>query len=80
MNNPIIRLSSLIPTIISNTHLNITLQGWPAAISFLGLCGTVLGVHAIDSNNKTPESESQRAYPCEADIASEEKVAISTPS
>ena len=50
MNNLVTKVTSLIPTIIRNTHLNITLQGWPATFSNASVCATFFGIHALEAN------------------------------
>ena len=47
MNNPIPRLLDCVPTLISNTHLDIHLAGWPAASAVASICGTIVAVVAI---------------------------------
>lgn len=47
MENKIIQMTDSIPTLIKNTHLNVNLQGWPAAITAVALFGSCVALYAI---------------------------------
>lgn len=44
-------LISKIPSLIEHTHLNLSLDGWPATFAIWGICGTIVSVVVIVSNN-----------------------------
>lgn len=52
MNNPIPRILDCVPTLISNTHLDIHLAGWPAASAVASICGTIVAVVAIVATDR----------------------------
>lgn len=54
MENKIIQMTDSIPAIIKNTHLNVNLQGWPAAITAVALFGSCVAIYAIKVTH--PES------------------------
>ena len=45
MENKLIEVVDTFPTLIKNTHLNVNLQGWPAAVTAIAIC--CAGVVAI---------------------------------
>ena len=47
MENKIIQMADSIPALIKNTHLNVNLQGWPAAITAVALFGSCVAIYAI---------------------------------
>ena len=47
MEKTISLLSGTIPTLLNNTHFNISLEGWPAAISVIAVCFTGGAVYTI---------------------------------
>lgn len=47
MENKIIQMADSIPAILKNTHLNVNLQGWPAAITAVALFGSCVAIYAI---------------------------------
>ena len=47
MDNRLMKLLDSVPTLIENTHLEVFLEGWPAAFSIGSVCGTVVAVVAI---------------------------------
>jgi len=57
MNNPIPRLLDCVPTLISNTHLDIHLAGWPAASAVASICGTIVAVVAIVVTDRRNEED-----------------------
>ena len=38
MENKLIEVVDTFPTLIKNTHLNVNLQGWPAAVTAIAIC------------------------------------------
>lgn len=47
MEHNIIKMADSIPTLIKNTNLNVSLQGWPAAITAVALFGSCVAMYAI---------------------------------
>ena len=57
MENKIVALADAFPTLIKNTTLNVSLQGWPATVTFVGLgCVAVVGyaIKVLSRNNEAP--------------------------
>lgn len=48
-----------IPAMIRNTHFNITLSEWPAAITIISVCGTVLIGFIVNTVATTSTNQSQ---------------------
>lgn len=36
-----------LPTLIQNTHLDVAIEGWPAATAIIAVCSTVVAVVSI---------------------------------
>lgn len=51
-----------LPELVKNTHLNISLDGWPATVTVISCCLTVIAVVAI-------KNSSQEAAPQHEDAA-----------
>ena len=51
MENKIIQMADSIPALIKNTHLNVNLQGWPAAITAVALFGSCVAIYAIKATH-----------------------------
>ncbi len=47
MEHNIIKMADSIPTLIKHTNLNVSLQGWPAAITAVALFGSCVAIYAI---------------------------------
>ena len=47
MENKLIQAADSIPTLIKNTHLKVTLQGWPAAVTAIALFGSGVIIYAL---------------------------------
>lgn len=47
MENKIIQMTDNIPALIKNTHLNVNLHGWPAAITAVAFFGSCVALYAI---------------------------------
>lgn len=47
MEHNIIKMADSIPTLIKNTNLNVSLQGWPAAITAVAFFGSCVAIYAI---------------------------------
>ncbi len=60
MEKTISLLSETIPSLINNTHFNISLEGWPAAISVIAICFTGSAVFTVKeiSKNKSHAAQS----------------------
>ena len=44
MEHNIIKMADSIPTLIKHTNLNVSLQGWPAAITAVALFGSCVAI------------------------------------
>lgn len=49
------------PDLIKNTNLNIHLEGWPAAVTAISGCLTIVAIYALKVTHPTAASESQEA-------------------
>ncbi len=47
MENKLIQVADSIPTLIKNTHLNVTIEGWPAAVTAIALFGSSVIIYAL---------------------------------
>ncbi len=47
MDNKITQMADSIPALIKNTHLNVNLQGWPAAITAVAFFGSYVAINVI---------------------------------
>lgn len=47
MENKLIEVVETIPTLIKNTHFNVTLEGWPAAVTAIAICCSSVAAFAI---------------------------------
>ena len=47
MGKTLIAITEALPTVIKNTHFNITLAGWPAAVTAIALCCAGVAVYAL---------------------------------
>lgn len=56
METKLVAIADAFPTLIKNTTLNVSLQGWPATVTFVGLgCLAVVG-YAIKVFSETNEA------------------------
>ena len=51
MKTSLIRIADSIPTLIQNTHLNVSLHGWPAALASAALFGSCVAIYAIRAHH-----------------------------
>ena len=64
MENKLIEVVDTIPTLIKNSHFNITLEGWPAAVTAIAICCSSVAAFAIKaacSSNTVDAYASQKA-------------------
>ena len=47
MEHNIIELADSVPTLIKNTNLDVSLEGWPAAITAMAFFGSCVAIYAI---------------------------------
>ncbi len=47
MEKTLVAVTETLPTVIKNTHFNITLAGWPAAVTAIALCCAGVAVYAL---------------------------------
>lgn len=62
MENKIIQMADSIPAIIKNTHLNVNLQGWPAAITAVTFFCSCVAIYAIKTEHSEAGSASEGSY------------------
>lgn len=62
MENKIIQMAECIPAILKNTHLNVNLQGWPAAITSVALFGSCVAIYAIKVTHPEPVYATEGSY------------------
>lgn len=41
-----------LPELVKNTHLDLHLEGWPAAVSVISGCLALVAIYAIKTNNQ----------------------------
>ena len=61
MENKIIQMADSIPALIKNTHLNVNLQGWPAAVTAIAICCAGVAVYAIKATTPSKAPATQGA-------------------
>lgn len=63
MENKIIQMADSIPAILKNTHLNVNLQGWPAALTAITFFGSCVAIYALKVTHPDQEygKEAQHA-------------------
>ena len=61
MENKLIEVVDTFPTLIKNTHLNVNLQGWPAAVTAIALCCAGVAVYAIKATTPSEAPATQGA-------------------
>lgn len=54
MENKLILMTDSIPALIKNTHLDVTLQGWPAAITAVAFFSSCVAAYAIRVTHSHP--------------------------
>ena len=62
MENKIIQMADSIPALIKNTHLNVNLQGWPAAITAVALFGSCVAIYAIKVTHPAQAYATEGSY------------------
>ena len=55
-----------LPELIKNTHININLQGWPAAISVMSCCAAYVSVKVISIAEQTKRLNINETTACAA--------------
>ena len=59
MENKLIEVVDAFPNIIKNTHLNVNLQGWPAAVTAIALCCARVAAYAIKATTPSEAPSTQ---------------------
>ena len=54
MENNLVQIMESIPNLIKNTRFTVSLQGWPAALAVVALCGSCVAIYAIWSQCSQP--------------------------
>ena len=62
MENKLIEVVDTFPTLIKNTHLNVNLQGWPAAITAVALFGSCVAIYAIKVSHPDQAYATEGSY------------------
>ena len=50
----ILQLTEGITALLQNTHLSFCLQGWPAALTAVAVCGAGVAIYAIKATHPGP--------------------------
>ena len=66
MEKNLIPITNLIPDVIRNTRLNLTLDGWPAAVAVFAICGTIISVYAINTSQHGESASAPAPLACVA--------------
>ncbi|KAF5032966.1 hypothetical protein DSECCO2_611660 [anaerobic digester metagenome] len=51
MKNNLMGLGSSLPSLVQNTRLNISLQGWPAAVAIIAICGAGVTIYFVKASH-----------------------------
>ena len=62
MDNKIIQVAESIPTLIKNTHLNVSLDGWPAAVTAIALFSSGVIIYALKVTHPEEAYIKEAAY------------------
>ena len=62
MENKIIQMADSIPAILKNTHLNVNLQGWPAALTAITFFGSCVAIYALKVTHPDQEYEKEAQH------------------
>ncbi len=64
MKNNIFELVGSLPTLLQNTHLNVNLQGWPAAVAVIAVSFSGVTAYAIKvfAPNAEDSADTQRPH------------------
>ena len=62
MENKLIPMADSIPSLIKNTHVNVNLQGWPAAISAVALFVSCVVMYALKVTHPNQASTTEGDY------------------
>ena len=47
MENRLSKIADSIPDLVKNSHLSISLEGWPAAVTAIALFGSAVAIYVI---------------------------------
>lgn len=50
-----------LPELVKNTHLNITLNGWPATVAIISGCISMVAIYAIKASHQEAVSDQEEA-------------------
>lgn len=62
MENKLIQMADSIPAILKNTHLNVNLQGWPAAITAISFFGSCVAIYALKVTHPDQTGGEEASY------------------
>lgn len=62
MENKLIQIADSIPAILKNTHLNVNLQGWPAAITAISFFGSCVAIYALKVTHPDQTDREEAPY------------------
>lgn len=63
MKNSIITIAENLPAVLRNTHLNVTLAGWPAAVTVIAMCSAGVAAYALKvTHDENADSEGISIY------------------
>ena len=59
MKNNLLELAGSLPALLQNTHLNVNLQGWPAAVAVIAISISGVTAYAIKVLNQDTETHAE---------------------
>ena len=62
MDSKIIQVADSIPTLIKNTHLNVSLTDWPATVTAIALFGSGVIIYALRITHPEATYAGEAAY------------------
>ena len=62
MDSKIVQVAESIPTLIKNTHLDVSLTGWPAAVTAIALFGSSVIIYALKVTHPEAAYAGKEAY------------------
>ena len=57
MEKPSLAIVRVLPALLQNTHLEVILEGWPAATAIVAVCGSAVAIASILTSGKRPNPD-----------------------
>ena len=67
MDREIVPALGSISSLFQNIHVDVSLSGWPAAVSASVICATIFGIYALKCQSETTSDEEEDYYDDEFD-------------